>query len=106
MNEEGKTTYSRKHLKEKLLAKFGDNVTITEIPGKNGVVSFRDTAQKIPHDKWYTDKAPNKRTECKRIVETAAAIIREDVRSYIFDGETYPAASSLEETADNMVPEI
>ena len=47
MNAEGSQAYSRKHLKEKLLAVFGDNVTISELPGKNGVVSFRD-----PGDYW------------------------------------------------------
>lgn len=46
------------------------------------------------YEKWYTDKTSNKRTERKWIVETAAAVVRKDVKPYIFDGETYPAASS------------
>ena len=91
--------------KKSLLATFRDNTTRTELPGKNGVVSFRDIAQKILYDKWYTDKAPYKRSQRKRIVKTASAIIREDVRSYILDGDTYPAASSLEETVYDLVQE-
>ena len=105
MNAEGSQAYTRKRLKEKLLAAFGDNVTITELPGKHGVVSFRDTARKILHDTWYTDKASDAKTERKRIVETAAAIVREDIRSHICDGDTYPAVTSLEEAASEMVPE-
>ena len=105
LNQEGNHAYTRKRLKEKLKNAFGDNVTITELPGKNGVVSFRDTAQKILHNKWYTEKASDVKSERKRIVETAAAIVREDVRSYIFDAGTYPPASSLKEAASEMIPD-
>ena len=77
LNEEGKPAYSRKHLNKKLLAKFGECHHNRITWGKNGVVSFKDTAQKILHDKWYTDKAPNGRTEDQQIVKTAAAIVPE-----------------------------
>ena len=33
----------------------------------------------------------------------AAAIVREDVRSYISDGDIYPSVNSLEKTAEEMV---
>ena len=38
-------------------------------------------------------------------METAAAVVREDVRSYVSDGDIYPSVTSLEETAEEMVPE-
>ena len=103
VNEECSHAYSRKDLKEKLLKTFGDN--ITELTGKDGVVLFSDTAEKIIHSKRYTDKACDVKAERKRIVETAAAIVREDVRSYISDGDIYPSVTSLEETAEEMVLE-
>ena len=70
-----------------------------------GSESFRDIAQEILHDTWNTDKTPNRRSERKCIARTAAATVREDVRSYIFGGNTNPAASSLEEIAHDMVQE-
>ena len=79
---------SRKYLKEKLLKTFVDNITITELSGKDGVVLLRDTAEKIIHRKWYTDKACDVKAE--------------DVRSYISDGDIYPSVTSLKETAEEM----
>ena len=59
MNEAGKHQVGIQlevPLRKKLLATFADNMTITDLPGENGVARFRDTAQKILHDKGYTDK--------------------------------------------------
>ena len=60
MNEVGKHQVGiqlEEQIRKKLLATFADNMTITDLPGENGVARFRDTAQKILHDKGYTDKA-------------------------------------------------
>ena len=60
MNEAGKHQVGIQlevPLRKKLLATFADNMTITDLPGENGVARFRDSAQKILHDKGYTDKA-------------------------------------------------
>ena len=101
---DGKPGYTTKHLKSKLIDYYGDNVTITEIPGKCSVVSFRDTFHKIIHDKWYTDKCTNMKQERKRIVETAAAIVREDIRSQVYECDSYPGVKPLEELEVGTVP--
>ena len=91
VNEECSHAYSRKYLNFFLPKTSGDSITITELLGKNGVVLFNDTTEKIIHSKWYTDKACDVKAERKRIVETEAAIVREDVRSNIPDGDIYPS---------------
>jgi len=97
--------YTTKHLKAKLMDHYGDKVTITKIPGKHGVVSFRDTVHNIIHDKWYTDKCTDMKQECKRIIETVAAIVREDIRSCVYECDEYPAVKTLEELEENIVPQ-
>ena len=71
-------SYSKKHLKRKLKEHFGDSIVVTDIPGKNGVVCFSHCMKNILNDSWYTNRKCNTADEAKRIIETAALIIRSD----------------------------
>ena len=70
--------YSIKHLSRLL-------TQLSNTPGKVGTVSFLENASKILSDKWYTDKEDDIQLERRRIVKTAAAIIREDIRSTVYN---------------------
>lgn len=47
MEECGTDAYSKPYLKSKLFETFGDNITVTDLPGRPGVVSFQNTAKEI-----------------------------------------------------------
>ena len=49
-------TFSVKHLKRRLLHKYGDSITITELSGKCNVVMFCAAGQKILTDSWYKNR--------------------------------------------------
>ena len=99
---DGQQGYTSRHLQSKLEEHYGDKITITRIPGKSNIVCFRDMSDTILHDNWYNIKCTDPLEERKRIVETAASIIREDIRLSVYDCDTYPSPSIIE---DELVPD-
>ena len=75
---------TEKTLKSKLMSYFGEQIIVTSAPGRKNLVCFRDTAHKILTASWYTERAKDSNDERRRIVETAAAIVREDIRSVAY----------------------
>lgn len=98
-------SYSDYHLKCKLREYYGDAITITEIPGKPGVVCFGGLTNEILTAKWYEDKRQNMHEERNRIIETAAAIIRQDIRSHSYDCDLYPNPEQISSGNAEMVPD-
>ena len=78
-----------KHLQSKLSEHYGDTINVTSIPGKPNVLCFRDVGHAILHEKWYNMKCTDPENERKRIVETGASIIREEIRISVYDCDTY-----------------
>lgn len=76
---DGQDGYSAKHLLRKLDAHYCGQINISTIPGQNSVVCFSGTANKILHDSWYEIRKKDEAYERRRLVETAARIVREDV---------------------------
>ena len=101
----GYDIYSGKSVKRKLLKHYGNRITVTELPGLRNVVSLKETVHKILHDKWYAEKKTNMQDERKRVVEAAAAIVREDIRAFICDCTVYPSVDSLQNEHGMIVPE-
>ena len=58
----------------------------------------------ILHEKWYNMKCTDPANERKRIVETAASIIREDIRLSVYDCDTYHS-SAVTTQEDALVPD-
>lgn len=81
--------YSFKYMKTELVKHFGDKIIITEICGKQNVVTFRSTASKILFDFHHRQK--NKAMDqANQIVETAAKLIKNDIKGIIQSRDTYP----------------
>ena len=87
--------FTTKWLKKKLIDHYGCNITITEVPGQVSNLSFRDTDEKILHEKWYTDRKTKEVDERLCIIEAAAAIIREDIRCKIYQQDKYYSAIEI-----------
>ncbi|CAI6357411.1 unnamed protein product [Macrosiphum euphorbiae] len=78
-----------KTIRAKWLEKYGENMDISSTNKKTTTVSFRFTSQNILTKHWYENRKVNKEEERQRIVEAAAIIIREDIRSQINDTSSY-----------------
>ena len=107
----GGEVYSTKHLKRKSEEHYGETLTITYIPGKPSIFTFHEYSHKVLHDKWYSERCDNEADERKRIVETAASIIRQDIRAMVYDSSVYPdpkditcaAPESLKSFVQNVI---
>jgi len=53
---------------------------------------------------WYKNRKVNKEEERQRIVEAAAIIIREDIRSQINDTSSFPAPNEFLTNVDSVIP--
>lgn len=73
-----------------MINKYGDNIIITTSRGKKAVVCFKNTGFKVLTNAWYNSKKANEEEERLRIVEAAATIIREDIRSFVYEIDSSP----------------
>ncbi len=86
--------YSYPHMLLKLKEHFGDRIIQTEINGKPNVVTFRNKAKAVIHD-FYSRKKADPETNKFRIVETAAKLIRDDIKAVETSHSVYPAFDEL-----------
>lgn len=68
-------------------------------------ICFRDTGYRILTNQWYTEKKSDENEEKLRIVETAAKIFREDIRSQVNELDTYPSSDNFLCDLQNQIPE-
>ena len=87
--------YSYNYMKQKLQQHFGDIIILTDINGKPNVVTFRTTARKVLQD-YYSQRKEDPEEEKIRLVEAAAKIIKEDIKSAQTLSNTYPSCNVLQ----------
>lgn len=99
----GHEGYSLKHLKTKFKEHYGDDIVVTSTGGHSSVVSFRNSAHKVLHDKWITDKVSDARKQSDRIIAVAASIIQNDIRMTMYNCHEY---TTLETTnnGETLIP--
>ena len=97
--------YSPKHLKRKLLEDFDGRIMISDVNGKQDVVTFVTTAAFIL-DNFHDNQNKNIDSirERMEIVKTAAEIIRNDVKSLQSDLTKYPSTTEIVEH-DSVIPD-
>ena len=88
-----------KRLKSILKLKYGSEIIITDVAGKPSVV--KDISHKILHEKW--SRNISNRSNKEKIMERAASIILDDIRTSIYDLTKYPDFVIGEEE-DEWVP--
>ncbi|XP_014616400.1 PREDICTED: uncharacterized protein LOC106793738 [Polistes canadensis] len=86
----------------RLQQKYLTNIIITKKVGAFTIISFRDAH--ILSKAWYENKNLNPQEERLRIVEAAAAIIREDIRSSIVETKSYPPPSKMLDDVNQEIP--
>ena len=85
----GNQGYTHKQLKATIKAHYGDEIVVTSIVGKSSIISFRDCANTILHDKWIAYKVIYVNEQSNRIIEMAASIILNDIRTAVYDVDEY-----------------
>jgi hypothetical protein len=84
--------YSEKQLQRLLEKHYGkDRVFISQQAGRRNIVCFRDMASFIVHKQWEEARSSDISTESHRIVETAAKLIRAELKEQKYDMDSYPS---------------
>ena len=98
--------YSVKHLKRKLLDRYGDHIYFATSRGRKDVVCFRDMCSFIVNDKWYADKSATVEDKSLKIVRTAAKLISAQIRETEADTDIYPTASEMVDDNSDVTPPL
>lgn len=91
-------------LKTRLKQKYDGGVIFTEMNGKPTIFSFLGTAHQILSEQWYQNREKSEVSERLRIVQTAAAIIKEDIRAKIYETKNYPTFGDMERGGTDLIP--
>ncbi|CAG2233051.1 MOGS [Mytilus edulis] len=92
----GDEAYSQPYMKQKVQEHYGSSILITELNGKQNVVTFRQTASTIIHN-FYTESKLKKSDEDHKLflLKTAAALIKSEIRSMPVDKNYYPSNNDI-----------
>ena len=105
MHQNQSCKISASYLKTKLQEKYGSDVIITHLQKKTPIVCFRKSGDKLLCNSWYNERLHSEEKERLRIVRTAAAIIKEDIKSKVYDSCNYPSPEGLFNDVENNVPD-
>lgn len=86
--------YSFKHMKTELKKHFRERIVILELNGKPNVVTFHTTVAKIVQD-FHCQQQKSTLNETVQIIDTAAKLIRNDIKDIKISKDTYPAYGSM-----------
>lgn len=92
-------------IKSKLKSKYGNRIIITEKLGSSAFICFIDNQHDVLSKAWYEKKKENEMEERLRILKAAAAIVREDIQSIVFDTDNYPPPTQMFEDINSDIPE-
>ena len=98
----GDDAYSAVYMKKKLLDHYGNSIIITEINGKSNVVTFRNTASSILQCFYQRPAKEDTYTEKMHLIETAAKLIKSDIKSMKTSKCVYPAPCELSSIDSNL----
>lgn len=100
------TQISQITLRRKPQEEYGDGVIFGSISKRGTIVCFRGTSfNSRLIDGLQKDSTTNEKEKQMKIVETAASIILEDIRSTPYNINDYPSLSNFTDGAENDIPE-
>ena len=89
---------------KKLSQRYGKRIIITTKSKSSSIICFTDAHHDILSKAWYENKKANEKYERLRILEAAAAIIREDIRSVPINNDYYPPTNQMFDDIENEIP--
>ena len=102
IGESDETAYHFTYMKEKLKMHFGNRIVISEVNGKQNVVTLHSTASSILHDFYKQPKEQNCVDEEKRIIETAAKLIKTDIQGIVQSKDVYASCEEISSTENAL----
>jgi len=94
--------YSAVYMKAKLKEHFGDKIVITTIKKKANVVTFQRRATSIVNQFYSQPKTEDFEAEKARIIETAAKLIRSDIKDLEVSSDNYPSSVEMSSTEQDL----
>ena len=106
LGDSGSMPFGFTYMKKRIKDHYSDNITIAEINGKSNVVTFTTTASKILHDFHEQSEKNDSTREKMRVIETAAKLIKRDIKSISQCKEYYTTSEEMSaEKAMAFLPE-
>ncbi|XP_069109699.1 uncharacterized protein [Argopecten irradians] len=105
MEEEvGTDAYSSVYMKRKLKKTFGSSITISEESGCSSIVTLTSTASNILNTFYKEPKTTNTEEEKRKIISTAAKLIKCDIKDIASrkSTSTYPTAEEVSSNDSNV----
>ena len=87
--------YDSRYLKKLLKDSYGCHISFSEESGKETLIYFLDMANFIINTK-FKEKAQDIKEESKRIVKTAANLIKAEIRERSYNNEFYPTSGEIQ----------
>ena len=94
----GEPLYEVQRIKEKLEKKFKSNIFIGKIFGRKNVICFKKLTNYIASNKWYKDRRVNLVDEANWMIETAAELIKSNIKRFLLskcDPLVYPSFKEM-----------
>lgn len=99
--------YTDIHLKRKLTQRYGNSLNFAVLPGKRSVICFSEATTNILSDSWYKNRnSDNEAQEELRVIKTAAAIIRREIKLKSYDCSKFPTIDEICKGGSELVPEL
>lgn len=105
-------SYSTRHIKRRLLERFGDDLTVSELDGKTNVVTLKERAETILHES-YVAAAVDEDSDIEniRLARSVGSIIKQDIQNIEQSTDVYPTPSDvaidkLEATVPDTLKEV
>ena len=105
MEEYGDDAYSSKMTQIKLKEKYGNSLRLVERNGKSNIIVL-DRVSDILSEKWYGERESNKSQETERVVKTAAKLIKDAIKNFEHETNTYPSVDDILCSENSHVPEL
>jgi len=94
---------SCKTFKLRLKQRYGDDIIFLDTPGSATIVLFRNTCYQVLSSHFYETRSDDISNEKIRIIDEAAAITLEDIRSSPFNIDEYPAPDTFLNNVDDDI---
>ena len=100
----GDDTYTRKMTQVKLHEKYGDSLRLVSREGKSNIILL-DRVGDIISEKWYKKRKTDLSVETESIVTTAAKLLKDPIKNYAHETDTYPAVDDIS-SGNDCVPHL
>lgn len=82
--------YSKPYMKKKLQDHYGEKIVFIEDKGIKDIICLKQTADSILRNYYNSPKSPDPNIQKKQLIETAAQLIKNDIKEMGSNKDTYP----------------